>query len=155
MKKTILYYVLMALIVAIIFTRCKGVDAKASDIPISHSQKSDTSFCLGYYLSDKDSVSIFPAEMTRITNSALLPSRKDSMVNEWVRDTFYVIIQQDLVTKEIAEQYLREQGVKIEMTDSLGKPRYVPRKHGYNKRFVRNGWTDVDSAIAQLKRIKL
>lgn len=144
--KNLLYYLLMALMLVMVFTKCGGND---NDSRIS---KKDTTLMLGVYKAD--TANIVFGSMRRLVFDTLLPTAKDSMKNEWVRDTQYLIVTRIRVDTAKIEKVWQEMGIKKSVRDSFGDPNRVPVEFTYEKKYVRDGWYNLDSAVQQLKRVK-
>lgn len=118
---------------------------KSRDI-VPRLTKADTTLCVGLYKAD--SVNIRFDQMRRVVFDIKKVDPKDSMRLVWAKDTLYLIVKQTPVDSALSLEY------KIPMKDSLGKPTIAPVEYVYNKRYVRDGWGNADSAAAELKRIK-
>lgn len=149
--KQFLFFLLMGLIMVIVFTRCQQ---KTSNYPGNRLQKIDTTLLYGAY--KFDSVPLRFGYVQKVRYDILAPSTKDSMRNEWKKDSFYLIIKMMAVNDSISNDYFKQRGVRITPKDSItGEQNYVPYNFPVDKRLVKTGYLNLDSAVAQLEREKL
>lgn len=139
--------VLASVMIIFLAVRCKN---NSGNVTLGNN-KSDTTLCVGIYKNLLDSTVRF-GEMRRITNMVTAYMDVDSTTKkkQTVHDTsFLIIIPTPVRDSEMVKQY------GIPMFDSLHRRNTVPLFYIYNKKFVRNGWENADSAIAELQRTKL
>jgi len=140
-------YLLAAFAIVLLGVHCK------QDRNVSvQSGRSDTTLVVGIYKNLLDSSQpIQFGEMRRIVKDDYQWSDKDSTtrVRKWVRDSFYLIILQT----PIADSSMVKKW-NMPMFDSLGRRNRIPLYYIYDKKWVRDGWGNADSAIAQLKRVQ-
>jgi hypothetical protein len=144
--RTVLFYVAMVLIVIIIFTRCNGDDGELGKKPPI--LKMDTTSILGLLRFPSDTVVTFDV-IRKVKFDAYKFVGKDSLEVSWYKDSFYIGKRNSVIDSATAAIN------KVPRFDSVGKPIKYWVDYNIPKELVRSGWENVDSAVAELKRVKL
>lgn len=112
-------------------------------------QKTDTTLCVGIYKNLLDSTIRF-GEMHRVVKDSFDYVNIDSATRrkKLFRDTTYIIV----ISTEIKDSAMSKLW-KLPVLDSLGHKNYIPLYYIYDKKYVRDGWGNADSAIAELKKV--
>ena len=123
-------------------------EKKEKTDPLINYSHSDTGTALGVFLDGFDHIPKY-GEMRRVSKNIFGYKDVDSTTKKkmWYKDTLYLIIHLRPVDSVLSAKY------KIPILDSTGKQNTIPLSYEYSKEMVKSGWENLDSSIAQLKRL--
>jgi len=111
----------------------------------------DTTNVIALYLAADSTHEVRQGPMKRVIADSFMYFDVDTITKKkiWIKDTGYLINYYLPIDSAISKK-----NNNVPIFDSVGKRILYPFVVYTDKRFVRSGWENVDSAVSELKRLK-